>query len=127
MRIYCVINRNELELLNSQGGIESDVVENLTVFMQTQNWIAAQDETDSEVLDDEILQQAAETGTKPGYLLVAEISDALVAEQNPANGLVQVNVPIRIKDVAAFFQVDENAELSWFGPTELSVLLDLGQ
>jgi len=127
MRIYCVINRSALELLNSQGGIESDVVENLTVFTQTQHWVAVQDETDPEVLDDEIMQQAADAGTKPGYLLVAEITDALVAEQNPATGLVQVNMPIRIKDVAAFFHVDENAELSWFGPTELPVLLDLGQ
>ena len=127
MRIYCVINRSALELLNSQGGIESNLVENLTVFTQTQQWIAGQDETDPEVLDDEILQQAADAGTKPGYLLVAEISDALAAEQNPATGLVQVNRPIRLKDIAAFFQVDGNAELSWFGPTELPVLLDLGR
>jgi len=126
MRIYCVVNRSDLELLNGQGVIASDVVRELTVFAQTQQWILMQDETDSEVLDEEILQKAADAGTQPGFVLVAQASDAHVSEQNPELGLVQVSMPIRAKDVAAFFQVDQNGELSWFGPTELPVLLDLG-
>ena len=127
MRIYCVINRSALELLNSQGGIESNLVENLTVFTQTAQWIAAQEESDPEVLDDEILQQLLSASAQPEYLLVAEIPDSQVTERNPAAGEVQVNRPSRLKDIAAFFQVDGNAELSWFGPTELPVLLDLGR
>jgi hypothetical protein len=126
MRIYCVVNRSDLELLNGQGVIASDVVRELIVFAQTQQWILMQDETDSEVLDEEILQKAADAGTQPGFVLVAQASDVHVSEQNPELGLVQVSMPIRAKDVAAFFQVDQNGELSWFGPTELPVLLDLG-
>ena len=125
MRIYCAMTRAELELLDRLGGIESELVSDLTIFAQTQQWIAAQNESDPDVLDDEILQQAADVGS--GYVLVAEVAQANLTEQNPAAGLVQVNLPIRLKDVAAFFKVDENAELSWFGPTELPVLLDLGQ
>jgi len=119
------MTRAELELLDRLGGIESELVSDITIFAQTQQWIAAQNESDPDVLDDEILQQAAQFGS--GYVLVAEVAQANLTEQNPAAGLVQVNLPIRLKDVAAFFQVDENAELSWFGPTELPVLLDLGQ
>ena len=125
MRIYCAVTRAELELLDRLGGIESDLVSGLTIFAQTQQWIAEQDESDPEVLDDEILQQAAQADT--GYVLVAEVSQANLTEQNPVVGLVQANMPIRLKDVAAFFQVDKKNEISWFGPTELPVLLDLGR
>lgn len=127
MRIYWVITRAELEALKSQGGIESDVVSGLSTYAQTPQWIAAQDESDPEVLDDEILQQVVSKSTKPEYLVVAEIPDSLISEQNPIAGVVQVNSPIRLNDVAAYFLVDQNCELSWFGPTELPVLLDLGR
>lgn len=125
MRIYCTLTRSDLELLNSQGGIESDVVSGLAIYAQTTQWIAAQDESDPEVLDDEILQHSA--GEQQGYLVVAEVPDSQVTELNPAQGLVQLSGPIRLKDVAAYFVVDETGELSWFGPTELPVLLDLGR
>jgi hypothetical protein len=125
MRIYCAVTRAELELLDRLGGIESDLVSGLTIFAQTQQWIAEQDESDPEVLDDEILQQAAQADT--GYVLVAEVSQANLTEQNPVVGLVQANMPIRLKDVAAFFRVDKENDISWFGPTELPVLLDLGR
>lgn len=127
MRIYCAITRSNLELLSSQGGIESDLVSGLTIFAQTQQWIGDQDESDPEVLDDEILQQLLSVGAKPEYLLVAEIPDAQVTERNPAAGEVQVHGSIRGKDVAAYFLMDQDSELSWFGPTELAVLLDLGR
>jgi len=125
MRIYCAVTRAELEVLDRLGGIESDLVSGLTIFAQTQQWIAEQDESDPEVLDDEILQQAAQVDT--GYVLVAEVAQANLTEQNPVAGLVQANMPIRLKDVAAFFQVDEENDISWFGPTELPVLLELGR
>ncbi|NBX70632.1 MAG: hypothetical protein EBQ98_01805 [Actinobacteria bacterium] len=125
MRIYCAVTRAELEVLDRLGGIESDLVSGLTIFAQTQQWIAEQDESDPEVLDDEILQQAAQAAT--GYVLVAEVVQANLTEQNPVAGLVQANMPIRLKDVAAFFQVDEENDISWFGPTELPVLLELGR
>jgi len=127
MRIYCAITRSNLELLNSQGGIESDLVSGLTIFAQTQQWVAAQEESDPEVLDDELLQQLVIASAQPEYLLVAEIPDAQVTERNPAAGEVQVHGSIRGKDVAAYFLVDEDCELSWFGPSELPVLLDLGR
>ena len=127
MRIYCAVTRPHLDALNSQGDIESSVVFGLSIYAQTQQWVAAQDESDPEVLDDEILQQLVSASTKPEYLVVAEIPDALISEQDPVAGAVQVNSPIRHKDIAAYFLVDENAELSWFGPTELPVLLDLGR
>ena len=125
MRIYCAVTRAELEVLDRLGGIESDLVSSLTIFAQTQQWIAEQDESDPEVLDDEILQQAAQADT--GYVLVTEVAPANLTEQNPVAGLVQANMPIRLKDVAAFFQVDEENDISWFGPTELPVLLELGR
>ena len=114
-------------MLNSQGGIESDLVSGLTIFAQTQQWVAAQKESDPEVLDDELLQQLVIASAQPEYLLVAEIPDAQVTERNPAAGEVQVHGSIRGKDVAAYFLVDEDCELSWFGPSELPVLLDLGR
>jgi cytolysin (calcineurin-like family phosphatase) len=125
MRIYCAVTRAELEVLDRLGRIESDLVSGLTIFAQTQQWIAEQDESDPEVLDDEILQQAAQVDT--GYVLVAEVVQANLTEQNPVAGLVQANMPIRLKDVAAFFQVDKENDISWFGPTELPVLLELGR
>ena len=125
MRIYFALTRSDLEGLASLGGLETDTVSKLTIYAQTEPWIAAQDESDPEVLDDEILTQTV--GELPGYLVVAEVSDAEVSELNPIEGQVRVHGPIRLKDVAAFFHVDENAELSWFGPTELPVLLDLGR
>lgn len=126
MRIYCALTRSHLDLLNSQGGIESDVVSKLVSFAQTPRWVAMQEESDPELLAEEILQLSAAAVTQPGYVVVAELADAQVAEVNPDEGQVQISAPIRLKDVSAFFLVDENAELSWFGPTELPVLLDLG-
>ena len=127
MRIYCAVTRTELELFKNQGGIESEVVSALTMFAQTPQWVAVQEESDPEVLDDEILQQCAAAGDVPGFVIVAEVTDQQITDLNPGQGLVQASSPIRLKDVAAFFQVAQIGELSWFGPTELPVLLDLGQ
>lgn len=127
MRIYCAITRSDLELLNGQGGIEGDVASSFSTYAQTAQWIAAQEESDPEVLDDEILQQLLSASAQPEYLLVAEIPDSQVTERNPAAGEVQVHGSIRLKDVAAYFLVDLDSDLSWFGPTELPVLLDLGR
>jgi hypothetical protein len=99
MRIYCALTRSDLELLSSQGGIESNVLSLLRIYAQTQEWMDAQYESDPEVLDDEILHQAA--GEQPGYLVVAEIPDVQVTGLNPGAGQVQLNAPIRLKDVAA--------------------------
>jgi len=125
MRIYCALTRSELELLSNQGGIEIDALSSLTIYAQTQQWIDAQDESDPDVLDDEILHQAA--GEQPGYLVVAEIPAGQATVVSPVEGLVQLSAPIRLKDVAAYFVVDQDGELSWFGPSELPVLLDSGK
>lgn len=125
MRIYFALTRTELEMLGSLGAIDIESVSKLSIYAQTEQWVATQDETDPDVLDDEILHQSITD--LPGYLVVAEVADSQVSEKDSSVGLVKVNAPIRRTAVAAFFLADENAELSWFGPTELPVLLDLGR
>ena len=119
MRIYLPATKSMLRQLSESACLEPSELADQQIFAQTSDWIASQAESDPEVLDDEILQTAAQGLAE--FVIVAEVP------ANPAPGavgLVALTSPIRISNIAAFFAKDATGDLSWYGPTELANLLD---
>jgi hypothetical protein len=126
MRIYCCVTRAQLELLQRNTSLTAADLASCAIFAQSVDWTAQQDETDAEVLDDLILQEASQSDPLCEFVLVAEVPDPAISESGEP-GQVQCATAIRSNDVAAYFAVDESGDLSWFGPTELPVLLELAK
>mgnify|MGYP000151975640 CR=1 FL=1 len=126
MRIYCCVTRAHLELLQRNASLTAADLASCAIFAQTVDWTAQQDETDVEVLDDLILQEASQADQSCEFVLVAEVPDAAISESDEP-GQVQCATAIRRNDVAAYFAADESGDLLWFGSTELPVLLELAK
>jgi len=83
-------------------------------YAVTQDWANTWDETDSEVLEAEILQLA---GLESRLVVVAEcIADV----QNPETGQISISNPIAKAQIQAIFaaKAAEPQDFLWFGPTE---------
>ena len=121
MRIYLPATKAMLRQLSESACLEPSYLDAQQIFAQTPEWLASQAESDPEVLDDEILQTAAQG---PGeFVIVAEVpANPVLGEA----GRVAPLGPIRISNIAAFFAKDSAGDLSWYGPSELTSLLDLG-
>ena len=119
MRIYLPATKSMLRQLSESACLEPSELAGQLAFAQTSDWIASQAESDPEVLDDEILQTAAQGLAE--FVIVAEVP------ANPVQGVagrVAAVGPIRISNIAAFFAIDSAGDLSWYGPSELTSLLD---
>ncbi|NBV89922.1 MAG: hypothetical protein EBR84_00710 [Actinobacteria bacterium] len=122
MRIYFPVSKAMLRQLSESACLELDSLDGQQIFGQTPYWLAGQTESDPEILDDLILQTAAQGPAE--FVIVAEVP----ADPIPGvAGRVAPTGPIRSRDIAAFFAKDSAGDLSWYGPSELANLLELGQ
>jgi len=118
-------------------------------FAAIDEWIAQQDETDAEVLEDYLLYAAADaslelgdnrTGVHSRIVVVAELADGLIQTLDAEEarvGLGSSGIGLAPKSVQAVFvddqrardliqkgQTAEDESLSWFGPTEGQNILE---
>ena len=122
MRIYLPATIAMLRKLSEFACLELHDLDDQQIFGQTPDWLASQAESDPEILDDLILQTAAQGPAE--FVIVAEVP----ADSVPGvAGRVAPTGPIRSRDIAAFFAKDSAGDLSWYGPSELANLLELGQ
>ena len=154
MRIYLPITTDAIASLRDLGRLDLTAVKALNAvgsgFVQTPKWQEAQDEDDQEVLEDSLLELATDVATdlatdlamqmatqpeaqvtnKFVTVLVAELAAESVAIESDAQGVASLLSDIGLSQIQAFFagisngNVDEEVEMSWFGPSELPELLD---
>jgi hypothetical protein len=99
---------------------ESKVLVASAGYAVTEEWAQSWDETDSEVLEAEILQAA---GTESRLVVVAE---CLAEVQNSETGQISIPNPITKAQIQAIFaaQASDPQDFLWFGPTEPDEALD---
>jgi hypothetical protein len=93
---------------------ESKVLTAQSGYAVTDGWAQSWDETDSEVLEAEILQAA---GTESRLVVVAE---CLAEVQNSETGQISISNPVAKAQIQAIFAAKsaEPEDFLWFGPTE---------
>ena len=150
MRIYLPITTDAIASLRDLGRLDLAAVTALNAvglgFVQTPQWQEAQDEDDQEVLEDTLLELATDVATdlamqmasqleaqvpnKFVTVLVAELTPESLTIESDAQGVANLLSDIGFKQIQAFFagisngNVEEEVEMSWFGPSELPELLD---
>ena len=93
---------------------DSNILDAAAGYAVTEDWAQSWDETDTEVLEAEILQAA---GTESRLVVVAE---CLAEVENTETGQISISNPIAKAQIQAIFaaKAAEPEDFLWFGPTE---------
>jgi hypothetical protein len=109
MRVWIPVTAQQISEFKN-----SNVLVAAAGYAVTENWAQTWDETDSEVLEAEILQAA---GTESRLVVVVE---CLAEVQNSETGLISIPNPVAKAQIQAIFaaKASEPEDFLWFGPTE---------
>jgi len=115
MRVWIPVSVQQINEFKS-----SNVLQVSSGYAVTEEWAQFWDETDSEVLEAEILQVA---GSESRLVVVAE---CLATVQNEQTGHVGISNPIAKAQIQAIFAATgtDPQDFLWFGPTEPDEALD---
>lgn len=120
MRVWLPVTELAFEQFFETGSIQCDLG-----FAVTPDWEQLQSDSDLDVLEDDILYEAGQSGAGHRVVLVADVASEVLG-QVPGQVLPG---PVTRRDLQAVFaRGDVDDQFSWFGPTEsLSVLEFLGR
>ena len=121
-RIYVGVNRDALETFRDSGEFAFGKNESYIAQVQTQEWVSTQLDQDAEVLEDALLQLA---GKYYPYVVVFDLAQAEYELSNANLAQAFIIASVARAKVQAFFAVDSEGDFLWFGPTELTALLEL--
>ena len=109
MRVWIPVTVQQINEFNA-----SNVLQAASGYAVTEEWAQSWDETDSEVLEAEILQVA---GSDSRLVVVAE---CLAEVKDSETGQIVISNPIAKAQIQAIFaaHATDPQDFLWFGPTE---------